>query len=89
VSALSVAGLSTGLLPERSLFAFVPVAVSVKSLTVLVPPLSFTTFLIKCSFGAMSLFVIVQTASSPSPRLTELPDTGAPPFLTQLQALAV
>jgi hypothetical protein len=69
------------------LFAFVPVAVSVKSPTCFVPPLSFTTFLIRCSFGAMSLFVIVQTASSPSPRVTELPETAAPPFFTQLQPL--
>ena len=56
----------TGLVPDRSLVA-VPFAVSVKSATVLVPPLSFTTILRRCSLGAMSSLVIVQVANPPIP----------------------
>ena len=59
MSAFRPAPESTGLVPDRS-FAPVPSAVSVKSATVAVPPLSFTTTLRRCSFGAMSLLVIVQ-----------------------------
>jgi hypothetical protein len=41
----------------------VPVAVSVQSVARAVPPLSFVTVLIRCSAGALSLFVIVQVTS--------------------------
>ena len=61
VSAFRPAPESTGLVPDRS-FEPAPSAVSVKSEVVAVPPLSLTTTLRRCSFGAMSSLVIVQVA---------------------------
>ena len=72
MSAFSVDPLSTGLVPERSLEP-APSAESGKSATVFVPPLSFTTTLRRCSFGAMSSFVIVQVADWPAASVIELP----------------
>src|SRR5262249_39006866 len=69
VSVFSVGLLSTGLVPERSLLP-VPSAVSVKSLTVLVPPLSLTTTLRRCSLGATSSLVMVQVTLPPSGTVT-------------------
>src|SRR6478735_236247 len=88
VSAFNVASESTGLVPDRS-FPPVPSADSGKSATVFVPPLSFTTTLRKCSFGAMSSLVIVQVASPARPTVIlflSTPEPCVPP--TQTQSLA-
>src|SRR5205823_943892 len=57
---------STGLVPDRSLVP-VPSALRVKSSVVAVPPLLFTTTFSRCSFGGMSLLVMVQVALCPMP----------------------
>ena len=64
MSAFKEAPESTGLVPERSLLP-VPLAVSVKSAAVAVPPLSLTIVLRRCSLGAMSLLVMVQVCVLP------------------------
>ncbi len=74
---------STGLVPDRS-FAPVPSAVNVKSATVAVPPLSFTTTFRKCSFGAMSSLVIVHVTSWPVATVIALPSCE-PPSHTQAE----
>src|SRR6188768_175443 len=88
VSAWSAAPESTGLVPDRSL-APAPLAVNVKSDTFFVPPLSFVTTLRRWSFGALSLFVIEQTAVSPRPSWIEAPSTACPPFFTHDHAVGV
>ena len=69
VSDCSVPSESTGVVPERSLSS-VPLAVRVKSVASASPPLSLTTTLRRCSFGAMSSFVIVQVADPPGGTVT-------------------
>ena len=77
MSAFRPAPESTGLAPERS-FAPEPFAVSVKSATVAVPPLSFTTTFRRWSFGAMSSLVIVHVTAVPSGTAIDAPDCVPP-----------
>ena len=87
VSALNEAPLLTGVGPERFDGALpVPSACSVHSVAAAVPPLSFVTVLRRCSDGALSLLLIVQVTSSPSPTVIELPP-WLPPVQTHEPAV--
>ena len=81
--------LVTAAVPLTPVIVVGPVAVSGKLVTVAVPPLSLTTVLNSVSVAGWSLLVIVQVATSLPTRLMLFADTAAPPFLTQLQVLAV
>src|SRR5574340_1488432 len=70
-------------------FEPLPFAVSSQSDGCAVPPLSFVTVFTSFRWAAWSLLLIVHTAESPSASEIELPLTGWPWFLTQLQAPAV
>ena len=71
--------LSTGVFPERFVGESpVPVAASVQSDAAAAPPLSFSTTLRRCSFGATSSFVITHVTDWPGASVSEDPSRDPP-----------
>ena len=88
MSALKLAPLSTGVVPDRFVGeASAPVAVSVQSVAAAVPPLSLVMVLRRWSCGGLSLLLIVQVASCPFWSVIWVASPCVPP--TQTQSLAV
>ena len=73
--------------PVRPVIVAGPAAVRIQSVGTAVPPEVLTTFLTSVSFGAMAVLVIVQVASWPSVRETEVAVVDAAPVQTQPDAV--